>query len=117
MISSATTPRHPWHLGRVAEVTPELAGWTHCGLRIVPIAPGGVHELATGDTEMAVLPLSGGAVTVDVDGRRFELAGRDTVFAAVTDQRGPADYKRHLAGELTKRALRLAVARARGQDL
>jgi carbon-monoxide dehydrogenase medium subunit len=32
----------------------------------------------------------------------------------VSDQRGPADYKRHLAGELTARALRLAVARARG---
>lgn len=27
------------------------------------------------------------------------------------DQRGPADYKRHLAGELTSRALRLAVER------
>jgi carbon-monoxide dehydrogenase medium subunit len=31
-----------------------------------------------------------------------------------TDQRGPADYKRHLAGELTKRALHRAVRRARG---
>ena len=31
------------------------------------------------------------------------------------DQRGPADYKRHLAGELTLRALRRAVARARGE--
>ncbi|HET8589509.1 MAG TPA: xanthine dehydrogenase family protein subunit M [Nakamurella sp.] len=30
----------------------------------------------------------------------------------VTDQRGSADYKRHLADELTRRALRLAVARA-----
>jgi len=32
----------------------------------------------------------------------------------VTDQRGPADYKRHLARELTIRVLRLAVSRARG---
>jgi carbon-monoxide dehydrogenase medium subunit len=31
----------------------------------------------------------------------------------VSDQRGPADYKRHLAAELTVRALRLAAARAR----
>jgi carbon-monoxide dehydrogenase medium subunit len=32
-----------------------------------------------------------------------------------TDQRGPADYKRHLAQELTLRALRRSVARARGE--
>jgi aerobic carbon-monoxide dehydrogenase medium subunit len=30
----------------------------------------------------------------------------------VADQRGPADYKRHLASELTTRALRVAVSRA-----
>jgi aerobic carbon-monoxide dehydrogenase medium subunit len=33
----------------------------------------------------------------------------------VADQRGPADYKRHLAGELATRALRRAVARSRQQ--
>ena len=32
----------------------------------------------------------------------------------VSDQRGPADYKRHLAGELTIRALRTALSRALG---
>ena len=79
------TDRHPWHLGAVAEVTPELAGWTYCGLQILPIAPGGVCELVTGGSEMAVLPLSGGPITVDVEGRRLELDGRATVFSAVTD--------------------------------
>ena len=34
----------------------------------------------------------------------------------VSDQRGPADYKRHLASELTTRALRSALARARRHD-
>jgi carbon-monoxide dehydrogenase medium subunit len=32
------------------------------------------------------------------------------------DQRGPVDYKRHLAGELTARALARAAARARGEE-
>jgi carbon-monoxide dehydrogenase medium subunit len=36
--------------------------------------------------------------------------------APVPDTRGPVDYKRHLAGVLTKRALRTAVARAGGQE-
>ncbi len=34
----------------------------------------------------------------------------------VSDQRGPADYKRHLAAELTIRALRHAASRARGES-
>jgi aerobic carbon-monoxide dehydrogenase medium subunit len=33
-----------------------------------------------------------------------------------SDQRGPEDYKRHLAGELTKRSLRRAIARTRGLE-
>ncbi len=32
------------------------------------------------------------------------------------DGRGPVDYKRHLAGVLTKRALLRATARAQGQE-
>jgi aerobic carbon-monoxide dehydrogenase medium subunit len=34
----------------------------------------------------------------------------------VSDQRGPADYKRHLASELTARALARALVRARGAE-
>jgi carbon-monoxide dehydrogenase medium subunit len=33
-----------------------------------------------------------------------------------SDQRGPADYKRHLVEELSKRALRRAAARAKGEE-
>lgn len=78
-------PQHPWHLGPAMSVTPEDAGWTYCGLEIVDVRAGVAHEFTTGSAEMAVLPLSGGAVTVDVDGRRFRLSGRPSVFAAVTD--------------------------------
>jgi 5-deoxy-glucuronate isomerase len=66
-------------------VTPETAGWQLCGLRVIVLGPGGERRLATGPDEVAVLPLSGGGVTVEVDGRRFELEGRRSVFARVTD--------------------------------
>ncbi len=42
------------------------------------------------------------------------LAAEDC--SPVSDQRGPVDYKRHLADELTRRVLRRACARAAGSD-
>jgi carbon-monoxide dehydrogenase medium subunit len=49
------------------------------------------------------------------DEESFAQAGRIAAehCAPSADQRGPADYKRHLAGELTTRALRRAAERAR----
>jgi aerobic carbon-monoxide dehydrogenase medium subunit len=48
----------------------------------------------------------------------FRAAGQIAAghCSPATDQRGPADYKKHLAAELTTRALRRALARARGQE-
>jgi carbon-monoxide dehydrogenase medium subunit len=49
-------------------------------------------------------------------GESFAEAGRIAAEHCnpSADQRGPVDYKRHLAGELTTRALRLAGSRAHG---
>ena len=65
-------------------ITPEQAGWAYSGLRVLDLPPGGTHELRTGGDEMLVLPLAG-SVEVDGGGQRFELAGRPSVFAGVTD--------------------------------
>jgi 5-deoxy-glucuronate isomerase len=64
------------------EVTPEQAGWTYCGMRILRLA--GRQAFATGGEEFAILPLAGSA-SVEIDGSRFELAGRASVFDRVSD--------------------------------
>jgi carbon-monoxide dehydrogenase medium subunit len=71
----------------------------------------GAPKFAASESEQYLL---GKPATED----NFAEAGR--IAAAncnpIADQRGPVDYKRHLAGELTTRALRRATARARGQE-
>ena len=49
------------------------------------LAAGETRTIETGDDEVAVLPLSITELAVEVDGERFELAGRADVFARVTD--------------------------------
>jgi len=65
-------------------ITAERAGWTYSGLRVLSFDPGEVRTIATGTSELAVLPLSG-SCTVEVEGHRFDLQGRDSVFSRVTD--------------------------------
>ncbi|GAY11479.1 5-deoxy-glucuronate isomerase [Pseudonocardia sp. N23] len=65
-------------------VTPESVGWGYSSLRVLDLPAGGTASFATGEDETVVLPLSGSCV-VEVDGERFELAGRRGVFTRVTD--------------------------------
>jgi 5-deoxy-glucuronate isomerase len=93
-------------------ITPEDAGWAYCGLRVVELAPGQVREIASGPDEMAVLPLAGGGLRVEVEGRSFRLTGRDSVFARVTDWAYvPIDAEVRLSSD-TGAAVALASARA-----
>jgi 5-deoxy-glucuronate isomerase len=63
------------------EITPEDAGWGFCGLRVLKL---GEHSFETGEDELIVLPLEGGA-EVRVDGESFTLAGRAGVWEGPTD--------------------------------
>ena len=74
-------------------------------------ALGAPHSVAA-QTEQAIRGRPADAATLDL----AATAAADEC-APVTDQRGPSDYKRALASELTKRALRTAIARARGQEV
>jgi len=70
--------------GWALALTPQRAGWRYAGLRVLELGPGGSRSFGTGPEEMVVLPLAG-SCEVECDGERQELAGRDGVFAAVTD--------------------------------
>ena len=70
-------------------------------------AVGAPHFAAAGAEEF----LRGAPATEESFARAGELAAASC--QPVSDQRGPADYKRHLACELTIRSLRRAMARAR----
>lgn len=79
-VAAGTAAAAPWSLA----VTPESAGWDWSGLRVLHLGPGQSHAWVTGDEEMLVLPLSG-SCRVTCDGATFELAGRASVFEAVSD--------------------------------
>jgi carbon-monoxide dehydrogenase medium subunit len=86
---------------------------------MVVLSPDGTIEDATiGLTAVGLEGLAVDAAAVLLGQRPgekvFADAGRLAAEASspVEDQRGPVDYKRHLADELTRRVLRTAAARA-----
>jgi carbon-monoxide dehydrogenase medium subunit len=87
-----------------------LAGEMIADVGIGLAAVGATHFVAAEAEEY----LRGRAASEENLRRAGEIAA--TNCRPVSDQRGPADYKRHLSNELTTRVLRIAVARARGED-
>ncbi|HEV2243264.1 MAG TPA: xanthine dehydrogenase family protein subunit M [Streptosporangiaceae bacterium] len=83
----------------------------------VTIAEAGIGLAAVGARNFAAAEaeemLRGAPATEATLARAGEIAAEHC--RPSSDQRGPADYKRHLARELTVRALRRALDRARGQ--
>ena len=66
-------------------LAPVDAGWTYSGLVVISLAPGVERSIDLGDNEGAVLPVSALDVDLAIDGQRFHLDGRSSVFDRVTD--------------------------------
>jgi 5-deoxy-glucuronate isomerase len=70
-----------------APVTPESAGWSYAGLRVLQLEPATPVHLELGEDEVFVVPVSG-SVRVEVAGAfeaTFDLDGRPSVFTHLTD--------------------------------
>jgi aerobic carbon-monoxide dehydrogenase medium subunit len=78
------------------------------GVALAAVGPTTVHARRAEDE------LRGAAPSEELFARAAAIAAEDC--SPTADQRGPVDYKRHLAGELTHRALRRAAARALEQE-
>jgi carbon-monoxide dehydrogenase medium subunit len=83
------------------------------------IAEAGIALSAVGPTTVEVTRaqelLRGSRPSEEIFEQAGQIAAEDC--SPVADGRGPIDYKRHLAGVLTKRALRRATARALHQEV
>ncbi len=62
-------------------VTAESAGWAYSGLTVMRLGDD-PRIVTTGDTEMAVIPLSG-SCRVEVEHHSFDIDGRDGVFRGI----------------------------------
>ena len=81
---------------------------TDAGVALSAVGPTTIH------VSRAEELLRGKAPSEELFAQAGELSSEDC--APLPDGRGPVDYKRHLAGVLTKRALRRAAARAQHQE-
>ena len=88
--------------------------WQHTGLLVASLTDGQTREVATGDWEHVVVPLSG-SVLVESGGDRAQLAGRPSVFAGPTDV-AYAARGRGLSVTATGGPAKVAVCAARATE-
>jgi len=118
-----------WHMpavaGHDASVTAEQAGWEFSGLDVRTLQAGVTQEIELTQDEAVIVPLSARDVDVTVDGEPYRLAGRNGVFAAVSDWLyAPVGSKLTISGEsgevavCTARAsVRFPIAHVRAEDV
>src|SRR5262245_8909620 len=80
-LPAGTTRHDPYDV----DLTPKDAGWEFTGLAVLDLAPGATASLASGETELLVLPLSG-SCEVTSEGQTLRVTGRANVFS------GPSDF-------------------------
>jgi len=67
----------------VVEVTPELAGWDFISFQVRRLTAGASWSFATGEHELAIVPLSGLLAVESNRGTWPEVGGRTSVFAGL----------------------------------
>jgi len=66
-------------------ITPESAGWTYCGQYVFTLRAGDPASFALEGEEGVLVSLSARDFVVVVNNERFEMRGREGVFAGVSD--------------------------------
>lgn len=80
LIPAGSTAHGPY----ATDVDVARAGWEFCGIRVLELTPGASETIDTGEDELLVLPLCGGA-QVEVEATTYTLAGRTDQWSEVTD--------------------------------
>lgn len=123
MLVEIRVPLHEDHGSAYEKVERRVGDWAvaaaGAALRLEggKIAEAGIALTAVGGevpSARAQDSLAGQAPSEEAFASAAAIAAEDC--SPTTDQRGSVEYKRHLANELTQRALRRAVARALGEE-
>ena len=79
-MSLRVRPHEPDRTGCILEVTPERAGWTHVGFKVVKLAAGESHEGGEEGREACLVVLAGTADVAAGEARFDAVGGRSSVF-------------------------------------